>query len=202
MGKGYYLGGHTKINIYDEERTLIKKIYRALYDDIKKYHITYAVIKKCFADYDLIEVAEAAEFNLAEKEKFLEILIDFHKKHNNIIINEEETIEKKKIQKYSLSKNDYVEGLEYDLKKLREKIKKHPTNESLKEEEKIIKRKIMSLGGKGIESITLNKKTEQIPANKKVKSKKKNQKEKIEKITFNTHSNMYLALKNSGIIKE
>ncbi|WP_462351211.1 hypothetical protein [Fusobacterium varium] len=196
MGKGYYLGGHTKISIYDEERALIKKIYRALHDDIKKYHITYNIIKDCFADYDLTEVAEAVEFHLAEREKYLEILIEFYKKHvNSLTIQKEEPEKKNVIQKYTLLKEDYIEGLKYDLEKLQIKIKKYPTNNSLKAEERNLKNKISALKGKEVK----HKSSEQKVKKNKVKKEKI---KKEEKIVYNTQSNIYLALKNSGLIKE
>lgn len=189
MGKGYYIGGHTQINIYDEERILLKRIYRALYDEIKKYHITYDMIKKCFENYNLLEVVEASEFYLAEREKFLETLINFSKTYDKTTISEK--TQQNNIIKYKLLKEDIIEGLKFDLKSLESKIEKNPTNDYLKKEKEIIIKKI--------EAISNSDKSKPVKA-KKIKQKKENVKKK-EKNIYNTESNIYLALKNCGLIK-
>lgn len=214
MGKGNYLGGHTIVKIYDEELNLVKKIYRALHDDIKKYHITILTIKNCFKGYQLEEVLEVSKFNLPEKDKILEILIDYHKKHNKKIFQKEDEEEtKKKVYKYTLTRNDYIEFLKYDLDKLELKIKKYPTNNSLKKDADILKNKIEALKNSESNNSSIKKKKEKkllnkkpiVITDKKVKNevsvkKEKNQKEK--KVILNKESNMYLALIKSGIIKE
>lgn len=151
MGKGEYLGGHTILSMYDKEQHLIKKIYRALYDDLKKHHINFLSIKNCFADYELEEVLEAAEFNLPEKEKFLDRLIEYQKKYNKNGIFQETTEEIKSstYTHFSQTKLDLIEGLEYDLKRIQKKIEKYPTNNSLKKEKSIIIEKIRALKNNG-----------------------------------------------------
>ena len=148
MSKGDYLGGHTILSVYDKEQNLIKKIYRALYDDIKKYHINFLSIKNCFADYELEEVLEAAEFNLPEKDNFLDRLIEYQKNYNKNRFSKKEEVESQKISScnyFSQSRLDLIESLEYDLRKLRKKIEKHPTNNYLKEEERHLIKKINDL---------------------------------------------------------
>lgn len=124
MGKGDYLGGHTILSMYDKEEKLIKKIYRALYDDIKKHHINFLAIKNCFADYELEEVLEAAEFNLPEKDKFLERLILYKKNYNKNGLNQKKKSEEIKTPSYTHFaplKIDLIAGLEYDLEKIQKK---------------------------------------------------------------------------------
>ncbi len=152
MGKGDYLGGHTILSMYDKEQHLIKKIYRALYDDLKKHNINFLSIKNCFADYELEEVLEAAEFNLPEKDKFLDRLIEYQKKYNKNGFSKERETEEVKTHTYthfSQTKIDLIEGLEYDLKKIQKKIEKYPTNNSLKKEKAIIIEKIRAIKNDG-----------------------------------------------------
>ena len=61
MGKNYYLGGSTKIGIYNKRENIIWRIYKVLYDDFVASHISFQTLKDYFEDYDYDDIVEIYE---------------------------------------------------------------------------------------------------------------------------------------------
>lgn len=61
MGKNYYLGGSTKIGIYNKRENIIWRIYKVLHDDFVASHISFQTLKDYFEDYDYDDIVEIYE---------------------------------------------------------------------------------------------------------------------------------------------
>lgn len=61
MGKGYYIGGSTKIGIYNKNENMIKKIYKELHSEVWHYNIPFQSVKEFFKGYYLDELEEIYE---------------------------------------------------------------------------------------------------------------------------------------------
>lgn len=61
MGKNYYLGGSTKIGIYNKKENIIWKIYKVLHNDFVASHISFQTLKDYFEDYDYDDIVEIYE---------------------------------------------------------------------------------------------------------------------------------------------
>lgn len=61
MGKNYYLGGSTKIGVYDKKENIIWKIYKVLHNDFVASHISFQTLKDYFEDYDYDDIVEIYE---------------------------------------------------------------------------------------------------------------------------------------------
>lgn len=61
MGKNYYLGGSTKIGIYNKKENIIWRIYKVLHNDFVASHISFQTLKDYFEDYDYDDIAEIYE---------------------------------------------------------------------------------------------------------------------------------------------
>jgi|GEM_PF-3066357 len=61
MGKNYYLGGSTKIGIYNKKENIIWRIYKVLHDDFVASHISFQTLKDYFEDYDYDDIVEIYE---------------------------------------------------------------------------------------------------------------------------------------------
>lgn len=61
MGKNYYLGGSTKIGIYNKRENIIWRIYKVLHNDFVASHISFQTLKDYFEDYDYDDIAEIYE---------------------------------------------------------------------------------------------------------------------------------------------
>ncbi|WP_286033562.1 hypothetical protein [Fusobacterium necrogenes] len=58
MGKNYYLGGSTKIGIYNKKENIIWRIYKVLHNDFVASHISFQTLKDYFEDYDYDDIVE------------------------------------------------------------------------------------------------------------------------------------------------
>lgn len=64
MGKNYYLGGSTKIGIYNKKENIIWRIYKVLHNDFVASHISFQTLKDYFEDYDdIVEIYEDVSIN-------------------------------------------------------------------------------------------------------------------------------------------
>lgn len=61
MGKNYYLGGSTKIGIYNKKENIIWRIYKVLHDDFVASRISFQTLKEYFEDYDYDDIVEIYE---------------------------------------------------------------------------------------------------------------------------------------------
>ena len=61
MGRNYYLGGSTKIGIYNKKEKIIWRIYKVLHDDFVASHISFRTLKDYFEDYDYDDIVEIYE---------------------------------------------------------------------------------------------------------------------------------------------
>lgn len=61
MGKNYYLGGSTQIDIYNKKNSEIRKIYKIMHENFITQKISYETLKEYFEDYDYEDIVEILE---------------------------------------------------------------------------------------------------------------------------------------------
>lgn len=100
MGKNQYLGGGTKLSIYDRKKNLIKKIHQQLKSNIAQNYIALPSLEEYFSDYeedDLKEILEDVTIDYNGRRKYWFNLVKEHNAKEDL--NKKKELEDKKPQK-------------------------------------------------------------------------------------------------------
>lgn len=176
MGRNYYLGGSTKIGIYNKKENIIWKIYKVLHDDFVASHISFQTLKDYFEDYDyddIVEIYEDVSINYQGRK--VELFKKIRRFVNNTLVKSKTNVEKipdKKISiKAKVSAEESIRRELEELKKIRKmkkgaseitnkekKVKSKEEDLKIFEMKRYLRRRINNLENK----LTIGKKDESI----------------------------------------
>lgn len=100
MGKNYYLGGSTQIDIYNKKNTEIRKIYKIMHENFITHKISYETLRQYFEDYDyedIVEILEDVKINYQGRR--LKLLKNIQLKNGENLEIEPQTIKLESIKK-------------------------------------------------------------------------------------------------------